>query len=456
MKKASIRILNPLWQEVRKEALSSRTKESVAFITAKYFETPDKIVFLAENIVSAKAKDYLYRGEIHLEVSPLYVNRVLNVAEYLKNTIIMVHSHPFDNGTPNYSISDDTGEELTSETISKCLDGTPPVGSLLISRTSVSARAWLRLSKARIPASVTIIDQNAYHFHSNVSNRTDSNPTSLVDRQVQALGTSTQTQIESIEVGIVGLGGTGSAVAEQLVRMGVNKVMLVDNDKFEPSNWSRLYGSTWKDIQKNKYKVDLVSSHLKGINPKIDLKVYKKSVMTKGALKALSNCDIIFSCLDRHAPRAVLNELSYQCFIPLIDIGVGLIKDHMNIIDGTARATVIGPGLPCLLCQEIVRPEMITAEHLSPQEYESRRAEGYVNNLDQNAPSVICYTSLASSLGLIMFLDLISGKNSDSNSTLIFDLNSKETMRLRSSIKEDCVCQKRLGKGFSIPFSVAD
>lgn len=456
MKKASIRILNPLWQEVRKEALSSRTKESVAFVTAKYFETPDKIVFLAENIVPAKAKDYLYRGEIHLQVSPLYVNRVLNVAEYLKNTVIMVHSHPFDNGIPNYSISDDTGEELTSETISKCLDGNPPVGSLLLGRASVSARAWLGLSKDCIPASVTIIDQNVYHFHGNVSNRTDSNPSSLVDRQVQALGTSTQTQLESIEVGIVGLGGTGSAVAEQLVRMGVNKFKLVDSDKFEPSNWSRLYGSTWKDIKKNKYKVDLVSSHLKGINPKMDLEGFKKSVMTNKVLKALSNCDIIFSCLDRHAPRAVLNELSYQCFIPVIDIGVGLVKDHKNIIDGTARATVVGPGLPCLLCQEIVRPEMITAEHLSPQEYESRRAEGYVNNLDRNAPSVICYTSLASSLGLIMFLDLISGKSSDSNPTLIFDLNSKETMRLRSSIKDDCICQKRLGKGFSIPFSVAD
>lgn len=456
MKKVSIRILNPLWQEVRKEALSSRTKESVAFVTAKYFETSDKIVFLAENMVPAKAKDYLYRGEYHLEVSPLYVNRVLNVAEYLKNTVIMVHSHPFENGIPNYSISDDTGEEMTSGTISECLNENPPVGSLLISRTSVLARGWLGLSKDCIPATVNIIDRNAFHLNGHDSSMTNLTTSSLVDRQVRALGASAQTQLESMEIGIVGLGGTGSAVAEQLVRMGIKKLQIVDHDKFEPSNWSRFYGSTWKDTLKTNYKVDIINSHLKEINPNIDVKKIKKSVMTKEALKSLSNCDIIFSCLDRHAPRAVLNELSYQCFIPLIDVGVGLVKNHKNIIDGTARATVVGPGLPCLLCQEIVRSEMITAEHLSPHEYESRRAEGYVNNLDQNAPSVISYTSLASSLGLIMFLDLISGKSSDSNSTLIFDLRSKEIIKLRSSIKEDCVCQKRVGKGFSIPFSVAD
>lgn len=455
MKKASIRILNSLWQKVRKETLSSRAKESAAFVTAKYFETSDKIVFLAENIVPAKAKDYLYRGEYHLEVSPLYVNRVLNVAEYLKNTVIMVHSHPFENGIPNYSISDDTGEKMTSETISKCLDGNPPVGSILLSQTSVSARGWLGLSKECIPASLNILNQNTFHLY-DYSSRIDLVTSPLVDRQVRALGASAQIQLESLEIGIVGLGGTGSAIAEQLVRMGIKKLQIVDHDKFEPSNWSRFYGSTWKDTLKTNYKVDIIHSHLREINPNIDLKKIKKSVMTKEALKSLSNCDIIFSCLDRHAPRAVLNELSYQCFIPLIDVGVGLVKDHKNIIGGTARATVVGPELPCLLCQEIVRPDIITAEHLFPAEYESRRAEGYVNNLDQTVPSVISYTTLASSLGLMLFLDLISSQGSDSYSTLFFDLHSKETMRLRSSIKEDCICQKRLGKGFSIPFSVAD
>ncbi len=456
MKTASIRILDHLWQRAKKEALSGGEDESVAFLTARHFEMPDKIVFLAENLVSPKSTDYLNRGAFHLEVSPLYVNRVLNVAEGLKNTVIMVHSHPFEMEKPRYSITDDRGEALTSETISKCLEGNPPVGSLLIGQALASARGWLGLSKKSIPASVTVLGKTTFQFHNHSDNRAGSKEHSLVDRQVRAFGTSTQLLLESLQIGIVGLGGTGSAVAEQLVRMGVKNLILVDHDKFEPSNWSRLYGSTWKDTTHNNYKVDIISDHLKRINPKIKLQGVKKSVLTNDVLKSLANCDIILSCLDRHAPRAVLNELSYQCFIPVIDVGVGLQKDQHGVVGGSVRATLIGPGLPCLLCQEIVRPEMITAENLSPAEYEARRAEGYVNNIGQNVPSVISYTSLAGSLGMTMFLDYIAGHWADTYSSTIFDLQTKQTLKLRSDIKNECVCQKRIGKGFSIPFSVAD
>ena len=121
MKRTSIRISQQLWHRVKEEVLSSGFDESVAFLTAEFYETEDKIVFIADNLVPAKKEDYLRRGELHLLVSPLYTNRVLNVAEAKKQTIIMVHSHPFETGKPQYSMTDDYGESLTSETISKCL-----------------------------------------------------------------------------------------------------------------------------------------------------------------------------------------------------------------------------------------------------------------------------------------------------------------------------------------------
>jgi hypothetical protein len=455
MKTASIRILNQLWEKVKTESHASLTDESVAFLTANYFETPEKIVFLPEHVVPAKPSDYLSRSNLHLKVSPIYISRVLNIAEDSKNTVIMVHSHPFETGKPMYSPSDDFGESKTSETISKCLYRTPPVGSLLVAPNGISARAWLGLSKKSVPASATVLDEMNYRIYPDLP-KSDFIGHTLVDRQLRVLGKRNQDELESLDIGIVGLGGTGSSVAEQLVRMGITKLRLVDHDLFEPSNWSRLYGSSWKDIARNRPKVALVSSYLKKINPKISCKSIEKSVMTKEVLHNLSNCDIIFSCLDRHGPRAVLNELSYQCFIPVIDVGVGLTRNNDGMLGGSIRATIIGPGLPCLLCQEIVRPEMITAENLSPQEYASRRAEGYVNEREQNAPSVVSYTTLAGSLGLIIFLDFISGNSCGSFSTLLFDLSSKETMKLRSDVKPDCVCQKRLGKGFHFPFSVAD
>jgi molybdopterin-synthase adenylyltransferase len=459
MKTASIRVLQSLWDKARSDCLSSHN-EAVAFMTAKYYETDDRIVFLPENVVTARLDDYLVRGPYHLEVSPLYVNRVLNIAEHLENTVVMVHSHPFETGKPHYSASDDSGEALTSETISKCLNGAPPVGSLLFSQRQAIGRGWIGTSKSFVPGTVSVIRRGGIQLHDDGVPAARKSPPRLIDRQVvdrqiRMLGEATQLRLEKIEVGIVGLGGTGSSVAEQLVRMGIRKLTIVDHDRIEPSNLSRVYGSIWNDVVRSRYKVDLTRSHLKKINPAIEVKAAKKTVMARRVLKSLANCDVVFSCVDRHAPRAVLNELSYQCFIPLIDIGIGVVRDGNKVVGGTARATIVGPGLPCLLCTEVVRPELVAAEHLSPQEYESRRAEGYVPNLDRNVPSVINYTSLASSLGLMLFLDMMGGKR-DQYSSLLVDLNSKQLSKVRARTKQDCVCRRRLGKGFSIPFSVAD
>jgi hypothetical protein len=202
--------------------------------------------------------------------------------------------------------------------------------------------------------------------------------------------------------------------------------------------------------------VDAVASHLEKISPHLEVVRVSETVMKGDILRSLANCDIIFSCLDRHGPRAVLNELSYQCFIPIIDVGVGLQKDKNGIVGGAARATIIGPGLPCLICQDIVRPEVITAENLSPEDYAKRRAEGYVTDLQQSVPSVISYTTLAASLGLLLFTELFVSTNRASYSTLVMDLQSKDILKLKPSIKRECVCEKRLGKGFGIQFSVAD
>lgn len=266
-------------------------------------------------MIVAKPKDYLYKSELHLEVSPLYINRVLNYAEHFHDTVIMVHSHPFEEGTPKYSPSDNVGELKTSKTISQCLPDHPPVGSLLIGKNRPAARIWMGLPKINMLADTTILNGKIQRYFNHSTTNKSIKP-ALIDRQLRTLGEHIQEKLESLEIGIVGLGGTGSNIAEQLVRMGITKLKLVDHDIFEPSNWSRLYGSTWKNNSHSKTKVELISKYLKKINPKIVYESIPKSVMKKDILHTLSNCDLIFSCLDRQAPRAVLNELSYQCFIP--------------------------------------------------------------------------------------------------------------------------------------------
>lgn len=455
MKKNLIRFLSPLWQALRKEALGTSMDESVAFVTANVFETPDTVVFLGQRIVPAKRQDYLRRSELHLSVSPLYVSRVLNIAEDSDNTVIMVHSHPFENGRPQYSLTDNHGEALTSETISRSLVNNPPVGSLLFGQKDVVARVWGGLSKQYVQAGLRVLDGTGFMRYGQLP-KAALEMNALLDRQRRALSDEAYNRLMNLRVGIVGLGGTGSNVAEQLARMGIQDLVLVDHDRFEPSNWSRLYGSSLADTSKSKFKVDIVASHLKSINPEISCIEVTKSVMSLNTLRLLAGCDVVFSCVDRHAPRAVINELSYQCYIPVVDVGVGLSKSSKgDVLGGSVRATLIGPTLPCLFCNELINPDMIMSEHLTPEEYAKRRAEGYVAPMQQNAPAIVSYTTMAASLGMVLFLDYVSGRASKATS-LLWDLESKDFLRLKSSIKHDCVCQKKLGAGFKTAFSVAE
>ena len=65
---------------------------------------------------------------------------------------------------------------------------------------------------------------------------------------------------QELRVGVVGCGGTGSAVLEQLTRLGVGSLTFADDDVVTPTNVTRIYGSTLDDVDRP--KVDVLRDHL--------------------------------------------------------------------------------------------------------------------------------------------------------------------------------------------------
>ena len=60
--------------------------------------------------------------------------------------------------------------------------------------------------------------------------------TNLFDRQIRAFGSDGQALLAALRVGVVGAGGTGSAVFEQLVRLGVGEITIIDDDVLTATN----------------------------------------------------------------------------------------------------------------------------------------------------------------------------------------------------------------------------
>ena len=65
------------------------------------------------------------------------------------------------------------------------------------------------------------------------------------DRQILLFGAAGQEKIAAARVAIVGLGGLGSHVAQQLAYLGVRSLVLVDGDCVTRSNLNRLEFLQW-------------------------------------------------------------------------------------------------------------------------------------------------------------------------------------------------------------------
>ena len=145
-------------------------------------------------------------------------------------------------------------------------------------------------------------------------------PKSLLKQEI-AFGKPFNIKLQSLRVAIVGLGGTGSPVANLLARTGVGELILIDGDFLEVTNMNRVSGFTKDDIGKN--KAITVEKFIKslGLNNNV-IAIPEYINQSEEALDALSSADIIFGCTDDFAGRDVLNQALYYYSQIYIDVGL--------------------------------------------------------------------------------------------------------------------------------------
>ena len=448
----TVRITSQQFETTHKYILSDKKKESAVFLTAGFFQNEYGYHFTVRDVLIPKEHDYNFRSNCYLEVSPIFFNKTITMAEQENLTVIQCHSHPFSKDILEYSRADFDGESVSAQTIHDCLNE-KPMGSMLFGQKMIRGRIWLPSHKEPIEIEqIRIIDRHIqlrYIGHNHIKEKQIDEK--LFDRQIRIFGINGQKILSSLKVGIVGAGGTGSAVAEQLAREGIYKFVLVDQDKFSESNKTRMYGSYNDTTQTDKVKI--VKDHIQRINSDAIVEEIAKNVISQKVLKRLRNCDVIFSCTDRNAPRSVLNELAYQYFIPVIDLGVGIDANNNMIDGGSVRVNILGPSLPCLFCVGIINSEQILAESLSPKERKIRYQQGYVQSMNDDVPAVITFTTMAASYAIFLLKDMFFNIIESNNSTLLIDIKSLAAHKLSASIRKDCTCIMRTGKGSYMPLS---
>lgn len=450
-----LKITQQDFDHLRQLVFADLPLEAGAFALAGIARMDSNVDILVRRPVEIPQQLFRLQTELRLEVEPRAVNGIIALCESNQLGMVMCHSHAQDSP---YSPSDDYGERSLFDTMRAFLPEHAPTASLLFFPGGVRGRIWLPHQGTPIPIDEILVLGRSIHRYCDRQPSNNIQVDEQYDRQVRAFGTYGQHLIGQSRVAIVGVGGTGSSVAEQLARLGTGDILLVDPDHFETTN--RMYGTfaypakklwwqIWKRSPLSDKKVDLVASHLRHINPDIRTVALHDSIVHHSVAKRLFDRDFIFLCTDEHWGRSIVNQVAYQYLIPTINMGMAVTAKDSTIESAIGAVDVLFPDKACLWCKQYLNSKRIAAESMPKSDRVNRLEKGYVENIDTTQPSVISVNTTVASLGVTQFLQLLTDfqGNLGDVERLNYNVLESRVTRGKTQIDEGCVCKKVRGKG---------
>lgn len=175
----------------------------------------------------------------------------------------------------------------------------------------------------------------------------------MYDRFELLVGSDKFTRISNLTVMIVGVGGVGGYVVESLARCGVKKLILVDYDKVEITNFNRQIIASKSNL--GKFKVDAFKERVEDIS-KTEVEVVPKR-FSKDLLDIYSP-DYLIDCVDDISAKCEMIKICLDKKIPFISsLGTGKRLDPSKLEITTLDKTSYDPLARIL--RKFVRDEKI-------------------------------------------------------------------------------------------------
>lgn len=352
-------------------------------------ETADELRLTGRWFEPAASETYIEQTSRQLRLDSDAYMPALARAEAAGSLALFMHTHPDDD--PIMSRFDDEVDELLRP-VFQIRTGSDLYGSIVThmvdGELGFSGRVW----RGDVPVGpIELLREvgDRFRFTSAMDAPTPVPIDAAFDRQVRAFGGPIQQLLASLHVGIVGVGRTGSAMAEPLMRSGVKELTVVDYQDLEDTNVTRLFGSRMEDV--GRPKVDVIVDHASRIGLGTKVNTINGKV-TRSVIDALRACDIIFACTDDNAGRLDVARLAYWCLIPVFDLGVLLDSTDGELRGIYGRVDVQVPGTACVSCSEVVDQDRLRAEQMPEHELAELQRQGYAPEMDDPDPAVIAFT----------------------------------------------------------------
>lgn len=386
-----IKIPTGYLDELINHVLETKDVETHAFLFGSFSETK----ILIGRVWKTPADMYDSRSSVNVELKQDYIIRALEYARHNQFAVIDVHSHPWANSAEFSSIDDRYGLENATWVKRKYEEGVfprVPWGMVLVAGSkSINARVFDFKRESFTKASIrTPLD---FRHKAEVAS------SEIFNRQIKLWGVEGQRRLSDLNVAIVGLGGLGVLVCEQLARMGIRQFTLIDGDRVESTNLNRLTGFFADHIGSK--KADICALNIKRISgTKANVKAIHRFLRRRN-LNLLEEQDLFIGAVDREGARLLLNEAAVRFLVPYIDIGTGIKANGENVTQMGGQIRFINPGTgPCLQCYSAgIDPFEAALDLMSREDLQVRRELGYIEGTALSPePSVIPLNGVLASL----------------------------------------------------------
>ncbi|MBI1948534.1 MAG: ThiF family adenylyltransferase [Deltaproteobacteria bacterium] len=431
-----LKVSEASWNAFASHLLERTDVESAGIVLARALDAADGPLLVADELLVVPDEGFLIRRFDQIRIDPIVMSGMTQRARDEGLSIFTVHTHPMANEAW-FSWADDNGDKRLMPSLHAQAPG--PHGSIVIvPGGGVLARAFDE------DGGMTMVDFDVVgrRLVRHLQER-DVVTDERFARQELALGPAGQARLRGLRVGVVGLGGVGSIVAAQLAHLGIGERVDIDGDDVSVSNLSRVFGARRSDVGRRKVQVAARYATDAELPVRV-VSVDEPLGAQHGAL--MRSCDVVFSCVDTHTPRALLNSLAYEALVPVIDMGTAFrVDDTSGIITSCGgRVVVVGPGRPCLGCWGHLNADRLREEALSTAERVELGRQGYLVGVDVAQPSVVAFNTYVAGSAVIEFLRLVTGfaGADDPPNRLGFRFDDGSVVRNEVNARASCRCSR--------------
>ena len=346
--------------------------ERVGFFSTRCSKTPSRVFVHCIDYHPVAERDYIEDWSVGVRIGPGAITDAMSRSIANSVGLIHVHSHGLDSGLPAPSPTDRL--EL------------PPLVKSLRNANSKQSHGWMILSGDDAWTSLSLegrdemIEESPVGivgFPTTINRRQEiiSRPKGMAwlrallggnkkvsdryDRQ-SFLGEKSEQIIGQAVIGVVGLGGGGSHIVQQLAHLGFRNFVLCDHDRISETNLNRLVGSTRADVGAKRLKTEIAVRNVRKLHKDANISAYASK--WENVHQSLIGCDLIIGCVDGFCARRDLEAFCRRHLLPYLDVGMDVHQLSNGRFEIHGQVILSMPGYPCMHCMGFLNDTVLGQE----------------------------------------------------------------------------------------------